>query len=240
LIVGILLTRAVQNWLDKSYLPKTRMDEGLKNSIRTASGYAGVLLAVGLAISSLGFGLDRIAIVAGALSVGIGFGLQSVVSNFVSGLILLAERPIKVGDWIGVGGDEGNVRRISVRSTAIEMFDHSLMIIPNSDLITKPVRNRTHQSSLGVVRVAIGTGHESDVEMVRDILLKAVASVSGILANPPPELLIQATTDLGVQWMLSANVPSPRQVGAARSELYFAVLKEFQAKKIRITASPAA
>lgn len=240
LIAVILLTRGVQNWLDKSYLPRTRMDDGLKNSIRTATGYAGVLLAIGLAISSLGFGLDRIAIVAGALSVGIGFGLQSVVSNFVSGLILLAERPIKVGDWVGVGGDEGNVRRISVRSTAIEMFDHSILIVPNSDLITKPVRNRTHQSQLGVVRVAVGTSHEADVEDVKSILLGAVASVQTILASPQPEVLIHATTDLGVQWVLNCNVPSPRQVAAARSGLYFAVLKEFQAKKIRITASSTA
>lgn len=240
LIAGILLTRGVQGWLDKSYLPHTRMDDGLKNSIRTATGWAGVLLAIGLAVSSLGFGLDRIAIVAGALSVGIGFGLQSVVSNFVSGLILLAERPIKVGDWVGVGGDEGNVRRISVRSTAIEMFDNSILIVPNSDLITKPVRNRTHQSQLGVVRVAIGTGHEANVEDVRSILLGAVASVQAILANPPPEVLIHATTDLGVQWVLNCNVPSPRQVAAARSGLYFAVLKEFQAKNIRITASSTA
>ncbi|BCJ89703.1 mechanosensitive ion channel protein MscS [Terrihabitans soli] len=240
LIAGILLTRGVQGWLDKAYLPRTRMDDGLKNSIRTATGWAGVLLTIGLAVSSLGFGLDRIAIVAGALSVGIGFGLQSVVSNFVSGLILLAERPIKVGDWVSVGGDEGNVRRISVRSTAIEMFDNSVLIVPNSDLITKPVRNRTHQSQLGVVRVAIGTGHEADVTEVRSILLGAVASVPALLANPPPSVLIQATTDLGVQWQLTCNVPSPRQVASARSELYFAVLKEFQAKNIRITASSAA
>jgi small-conductance mechanosensitive channel len=239
LIAGILLTRGVQGWLDTSYLPKTRMDDGLKNSIRTATGWAGVLLTIGLAVSSLGFGLDRLAIVAGALSVGIGFGLQSVVSNFVSGLILLAERPIKVGDWVSVGGDEGNVRRISVRSTAIEMFDNSILIVPNSDLITKPVRNRTHQSQLGVVRVAIGTGHEADVQDVRSILLGAVASVQAILANPAPSLLIQATTDLGVQWLLTCNVPSPRQVASARSELYFAVLKEFQAKNIKITASAA-
>jgi small-conductance mechanosensitive channel len=239
LIAGILLTRGVQGWLDKSYLPHTKMDDGLKNSIRTATGWAGVLLAIGLAVSSLGFGLDRIAIVAGALSVGIGFGLQSVVSNFVSGLILLAERPIKVGDWVSVGGDEGNVRRISVRSTAIEMFDNSILIVPNSDLITKPVRNRTHQSQLGVVRVAIGTGHGADVQEVRSILLGAVASVQAILANPPPSVLIQATTDLGVQWQLTCNVPSPRQVASARSELYFAVLKEFQAKNITITASAA-
>jgi small-conductance mechanosensitive channel len=239
LVVGIILTRGVQGWLDKTYLPRTRLDDGLKNSIRTATGYAGVLLAIGLAFSSLGVGLDRIALVAGALSVGIGFGLQAVVSNFVSGLILLAERPIKVGDWVGVGSEEGNVRRISVRATVIELFDHSTLIVPNSDLITKPVRNWTHFNSLGIVQLQIGTGHEADVAEVRSVLLEAAAALPMIVNRPPPEVLIIGTTDIGVQWKLRCSVPSPRQVAGARSELYFAVLKEFQAKKIRITASPA-
>lgn len=240
LIAGVVLTRIVQGWLDKSYLPRTRLDDGLKNSIRTATGYAGVLLAAGLSISFLGFGLDRLALVAGALSVGIGFGLQSIVSNFVSGLILLAERPIKAGDWVVIGSDEGNVQRISVRSTVIEQFDKSILIVPNSDLITKPVRNRTHRNPLGVVRVPIGTGHEADVEQVREIMLEAAGSIPAILANPAPQILITATTDLGVQWLLTCNVPTPRHVAKARSDLYFAVLKEFQAKSIKVTASPAA
>ncbi len=239
LILGIALTRIVQSWLDQSYLPRTRLDDGIKNSVRTATGYAGVLLAIGLAFSTLGFGLDRIALVAGALSVGIGFGLQAVVSNFVSGLILLAERPIKVGDWVSVGDNEGDVRRISVRSTVIELFDHSTLIVPNSDLITKPVRNWTLRRPLGRVVLAIGTSHTADVEQVRSILLEAAAGVPALMKNPPPQLLIVATTDTGVQWTLSGNVPSPRHVDPARSELYFAVLKEFQAKKIAVTAAPA-
>ncbi len=236
LIIGVVATRSIQSWLDKSYLPRTKLDDGLKNSIRTATGYAGVLLAAGLAVSSLGFGLDRLAIVAGALSVGIGFGLQSVVSNFVSGLILLAERPIKVGDWVSVGTDEGNVRNISVRSTQIEMFDKSMLIVPNSDLITKPVRNRTLQNPLGVVKVTVGTGHDADVMEVRDILLHAAADNGSILRKPVPEVLITGTTDIGVQWLLTCSVPTPRQVGTAKGDLYFAVLKEFQSRKIRITA----
>ncbi len=237
---GLLLTRAVQRWLDASYLPRTRLDDGLKNSIRTATGYAGTILAIGLAISSLGFGLDRIAIVAGALSVGIGFGLQSIVSNFVSGLILLAERPIKVGDWIGIGPDEGNVRRISVRSTVIEMFDRSTLIVPNSDLITKSVRNRTHSNPLGRVSLQIGTAHQAPVAEIKQILLTSASEIAGVLKTPAPEVLITGTTDLGVQWTLICAVATPRQVAATRSELYFAVLQRLQAKNVKITASAAA
>lgn len=237
---GILLTRAVQRWLDKSYLPHTRIDEGLKNSIRTATGYTGVIVAAALAVSSLGIGLDKFAIVAGALSVGIGFGLQSVVSNFVSGLILLAERPVKVGDWIGIGTTEGNVRRISVRSTLIELFDKSTLIVPNSDLITKPVLNRTHQNPLGRVQLNLGTGHAASVQEVRSILQGAVSSHPTVLSNPAPQVLIVSTTDSGVQWKVRCFVATPRQVQVTGSDLYLDILTQLQSKGLTITASPAA
>ncbi|MGQ4275387.1 DUF3772 domain-containing protein [Terrihabitans sp. B22-R8] len=235
---GILLTRAVQRWLDKTYLPLTRMDEGLKNSIGTATGYAGTIIAVGLAVSSLGFGLEKFAIVAGALSVGIGFGLQAIVSNFVSGLILLAERPIKVGDWVGIGGEEGNVRRISVRSTVVEKFDRSMMIVPNSDLITKPVLNRTHQNPLGRVNLKLGTSHAASVQEVRDLLKAAAQAHKSVLANPAPVIEIVGTTDVGVQWQMFCYVPSPRQTATTRSDLYLDILTQLQAKGMNITASP--
>jgi small-conductance mechanosensitive channel len=235
---GILLTRAVQRWLDKSYLPHTRIDEGLKNSIRTATGYTGIIVAAALAVSSLGIGLDKFAIVAGALSVGIGFGLQSVVSNFVSGLILLAERPVKVGDWIGIGTSEGNVRRISVRSTLIELFDKSTLIVPNSDLITKPVLNRTHQNPLGRVQLNLGTGHADSVQEVRSILLQALSSHPTVLSNPAPQVLIVATTDAGIQWRVRCFVATPRQVQVTGSDLYLDILTQLQSKGLTITASP--
>ncbi|MDX6806496.1 DUF3772 domain-containing protein [Terrihabitans rhizophilus] len=238
LIGGVLLTRGVQRWLEKSYLPHTRLDEGLKNSIRTATGYAGVLAAVAVAVSSVGFGLEKLAIVAGALSVGIGFGLQSVVSNFVSGLILLAERPVKVGDWVSIGSQEGNVRRISVRSTLIEQFDRSTVIVPNSDLITKPVLNRTHQNPLGRVQLNLGTGFAAGVQEVRSILLEVVTSHRAVLSSPAPIIQIVSTTDSGVQWQVFCYVASPRQVASTKGDLYLDILTQLQAKGLNITASP--
>ena len=115
----------------------------MRSSVTTLLGYAGGIVVVAFALSALGIGIERIAWVASALSVGIGFGLQAIVQNFVSGLILLAERPVKVGDWVALGDVEGDIRRINVRATEIQMGDRSTVIVPNSEFITKTVRNMT-------------------------------------------------------------------------------------------------
>ena len=179
ILLGIVLfiallfaTRLLQRWLREKALQQTRMDPGIANSIDTVAGYAGTALAALLAISYAGLDITNLAIVAGALSVGIGFGLQSIVNNFVSGLILLVERPIKVGDRIVVGDQQGLVRRISVRATEIETFDRASLIVPNSELITGRVLNWTHRDSLGAVNVKIGVGYDSDPEQVLAILKK--------------------------------------------------------------------
>src|SRR5690606_37654713 len=126
-----------------------RVDVGVRNSVGTAVGYAGVALAGLVGLSAAGIDLSNLALVAGALSLGIGFGLQNIVNNFVSGLILLAERPFKVGDWIEAGGVEGNVRKISVRATEIETFRRQTVIMPNSQFINSAVGNWTHRNRLG-------------------------------------------------------------------------------------------
>ncbi len=176
LVVGIGITRGVRGWLEARYLPATNIDIGVRTSLVSGVTYLGAIVAVVVASIFLGVSLDRIALFASALSIGIGFGLQSIISNFVSGLILLVERPVKVGDWIAIGDLEGDVRRINVRATEIEMKDQSRLIVPNLDLITKTVRNVTHAGALGRIRIVLRVNDDADPAALRTLvvgLLKA-------------------------------------------------------------------
>ncbi|GLK54684.1 small-conductance mechanosensitive channel [Methylopila capsulata] len=232
--IGFALTKAVQRWLDRDLLPKTRMDAGLKASINTGVGYLGGLGVIVLAVSNLGFSLDRLAIVAGALSVGIGFGLQAVISNFVSGVILLAERPIKAGDWIVIGSDQGNVRRISVRSTEIELFDRSTLIVPNSDFITKSVKNVTHGAPIGRVQIELTVAADVDPVEVKRILLEVAKKHSSVLAFPEPQVFFNLLGKSDNVYALFANVASPRQASSVKSDLNFALVKAFKDQGVAI------
>lgn len=147
--------RAASNIGSRRDICRIPIDTGLRNSIKTSLGYVGFITAVALALGYLGLSFDKLAIVAGALSVGIGFGLQSIVSNFVSGLILLWERAIRVGDWIVVGDEQGFVRRINVRSTEIETFDRAMMIVPNSNLVTGVVKNWVRTDRVGRLKISL-------------------------------------------------------------------------------------
>ncbi|WP_375590922.1 DUF3772 domain-containing protein [Hoeflea alexandrii] len=185
-LLGLVVTRWFQRWLDGSVMARGRMDAGVRNSIKTGVGYLGVAVAGLIGISAAGIDLSSLALVAGALSLGIGFGLQNIVSNFVSGLILLAERPFKVGDWVSTSSTEGFVKKISVRATEIETFNRQSIIVPNSELINSPVGNWTHRNKLGRVDVPVGVSYDSDPRRLIDLLIEVAQGHELVLRNPEP------------------------------------------------------
>ncbi len=237
--VGVFVTRTVQRWLQAEYLPRTRMDGGLRNSITTGVGYIGLLAAGAFSVSYLGLSFDKLTIVAGALSVGIGFGLQSIVSNFVSGLILLAERPVKVGDWVVVGDEQGYVKRINVRATQIETFDRATLIVPNSTLITGTVKNWVHSDRVGRVIVTIPVPRDSDSDVVATVMRSAAQENPDVLEDPAPRVLFKRITETALTFDLICFVGEVDMGARVSSELTFAIVRRLRETGVIKPAGPA-
>jgi small-conductance mechanosensitive channel len=235
LFFGLLAaTRLAQRGLARGPFAHTRLDEGVQNSLTTLLGYVGLAVAAIAGVTALGFDLSNLAIIAGALSVGVGFGLQSVVNNFVSGLILLFERPIKVGDWIVTTSGEGIVKKISVRSTEIETFDRSTIIVPNSELVSSTVTNWMHKNRLGRIIVPVGVAYRSDPEQVREILLACARDHPAVVRFPEPFVVFSDFGPSALQFELRAFLADITTGLQARTELRLAILKAFRAAGIEI------
>lgn len=230
MVVVFAAARLFQRWTAERLLPTTSLDPGMRSTIVTLTGFLGAVLAVALGLSAMGLALTQVAWIASALTVGIGFGMQAVVSNFVSGLILLAERPVKVGDWVALGGLEGDIRRMNVRTTELQMADRSTVIVPNSEFITKVVRNVTHDSQAhGLVQVRLPLPLDTDTERVRATLLQALHEQEGILEEPAPSVMLEGIEGDRLVFSATGFVASPRRVAAARSELLFRVMPRLRA-----------
>ncbi|MEK2610370.1 DUF3772 domain-containing protein [Pseudomonas shirazensis] len=221
---GLFAIRVVKRWLSERLLPETDMDAGMRASLVTLVGYLGFLFLAMLVMTTLRINLTSLTWVVSALSVGIGFGLQQIVQNFISGLILLTERPVKVGDWVSLAGVEGDIRRINVRATEIQMSDRSTVIVPNSQFISQNVRNVTMGNALGVVGITLTLPLETDPDQVRDLLMAAYHEHEAILDAPAPSVTFKDLTASGMTLSISGYVASPRQVSGTRSDLLFTVL----------------
>ena len=236
--VLLMTTRLIQRSLDLRIFPRTRLDVGARHSIRSAVGYLGFSLASLLGVSVMGIDLSSLAIIAGALSVGIGFGLQNIVNNFVSGLILLIERPIKTGDWVVVGEYQGYVKNISVRATEITTFDRASVFIPNSSLISGAVLNRTHTDRLGRVILPLKVDPLVDPERVEGILLEIAAAIPEIKKTPPPRVFFTALDETMLALELVALVRDVEGVKEVTSQLLLEIHRRFQGEGIGYRAAP--
>ncbi len=238
-VLGLVATRAVRGWLENRYLPKTRMDIGVRTSLSALFSYLGIALALLLAFAYLGLSFSQITLFASALSVGIGFGLQSIIGNFVSGLILLVERPVKVGDWVAIGDLEGDVRAINIRATEIDMWDRSKLIVPNSELVSKTVRNVTHAGALGRVRIILHLDVAVDPEAVKSLVLARLTGHPDVLTQPAPAVFFTDVKDGNLEFTAIAYVPSPRKAFGVKSELLFQIIPDLKAHGMNLASSNA-
>lgn len=234
LIVGFWLINIFKSWLDNKYFPNTKLEKGVQSSISTMSGYLGGVIVIALTLGSLGLSFDKITWVASALSVGIGFGLQSIVQNFISGLILLTERPVKVGDWVVVGNDNGDIKRINIRATEIQLFDRSTLIVPNSEFITKAVRNMTLDNNGGRVRINLPLPITSNPRTVANIILEVIAEHESVLKEITPTIRLTSVDTGNLILSATCYVPSPRMVDQVSSDLLFEILDRLHKAEITL------
>jgi len=233
-VVAYAIARVLLSWMDNQVMEPAGLSGGVRDSVRTGLGYVGFIAAVLVAASYAGLDFSNLAIVAGALSVGIGFGLQSIVNNFVSGLILLAERPIKVGDWVVVGENQGFVRKISVRATEIETFDRANVVVPNSLLISEKVQNWTLHNNVGRISISVGVSYDSDPERVKDILLETAREHPQLLTHPEPYVWFSDFGNSSLDFTLFAYALNiTRQLGI-QTDLRIAIIKKFREEGIEI------
>lgn len=235
--IASTLIRQSQRVLDEKIFPHTRLDSGIRHSIRAGVGYVGFVLAGMLSISVMGVDLQNVAMIAGALSVGIGFGLQNIVNNFVSGLILLVERPIKAGDWVVVGEHQGLVRKISVRATQITTLDHTTVYIPNSSLISGAVQNKTHPDRIGRMVLPLTVDQDQELKAVESVLVPLVEAHPGVRKTPAPEILMTAIGENQNHLELVAFVDDVERLASIRSDLYTTILAVFKTHGFRRKSS---
>lgn len=237
LVIGIYVLRSSRRWLEDDFLPKTTLEKGIRASLVTLFTNIGYILLILLTLAALGIQWNKLAWIVSALSVGIGFGLQEIVKNFIFGLILLTERPVKVGDLVNISGVEGDIRRINVRATEIQLGDRSTVIVPNSQFISQNVRNITMGNAMGVATLALTFPLDADPETIREILLSAYGDHESILETPAPSVTFSQLTSTGMVLSVTGYVPRPRMVSGAKSDLLFEIIKRLRIASIRL-ASP--
>ena len=235
--VLVALSAWFQGQMRKRLVSKMPMERGAREAMVTMIGYIGVAVAILITLGISGIDYANLAIIAGALSLGIGFGLQNIVNNFVSGLILLFERPIKTGDWVVVGNTEGHVKSIRIRATQIQTFDRADVIVPNSELISGQVTNWMLRDPRGRIRVPVGVAYGSDTQKVKDILLKVANEHPDVIVNdsaPAPKVLFRQFGDSSLNFELRCYIKHVDDRINIISDMNFAIDAAFRENQIEI------
>jgi len=236
-VLGMAAVRVLKRWLHDELLPKSSMQPGMQDSLTTLTGYIGGAIVLALTLSTLHVDLKSITWILSALSVGIGFGLQAIVQNFISGVILLVERPVKAGDWVSLAGDvEGDIRRINVRATEIQMGDRSTVIVPNSQLITQNVRNVTLANAQGRVLIKLPMPLDTDAGKVRELVLDVLREHPATLELPAPAVQLDNLDANAMYFSCTAYVNSPRVASGVKSDLLFQLIDRLRAAHLPLSS----
>lgn len=231
---SLTVMRFLRVHLATNVLNKIDMDDGVRHSLVSGFSFLGFIISILLAIIAIGVDLTNLAFIAGALSVGIGFGLQDVIKNLVAGIIILLERPFKVGDWVMLNGTEGTIKQINIRSTELLAFNKTSVIIPNAVLISSSVTNMTHGDAMSRQSVAVGVAYGSDPEKVKNILLECAKKNRKVLSNPAPYVMFKDFGSSSLDFELRFYVGDIWKGWLVPSELRYDIFNRFREENIEI------
>ena len=234
-----LLSHWLQKILKNKILTHLHIDQGVQYTLSRISHYILMIVGLMIAFQFIGVDLSGLAVIAGLLSVGIGFGLQNVTSNFIAGIILLFERPIKIGDRVTVGHTEGHVLSINMRSTTIASLDNISIIVPNSEFISSRVTNWSHGDPRVRLIVEVGVAYDSDLDAVSHALMAVAEENQVVLKDPEPDVLLDNFADSSLNMKLRVWLPNPENFYRIRSDINRAVVRKFRQEGIEMPLSAA-
>jgi len=224
----------IQRVLEEEILPKYKVEKGVIISINRLINYFFITLSVLIVLSTTGVGIQTLTVIFGALGIGIGFGLQNIVNNFASGIILLFERSIKVGDIVVVDGEWGTVKNLGLRATVIQTFDNSEMIVPNSNLVSSTVNNWTLSERKTRFVASVGVDYDSDIQLVTKLLLEAASNHPKVMQDPAPSVVFTAFGDSSLNFDLRGWVPDIDFRASTKNEIMYEINRLFRENNIVI------
>jgi small-conductance mechanosensitive channel len=233
-VVFFIGSKLLNRYVIRGLLSQMQVEKGLQYTLLRVSHYVIVIIGALVAFQFVGVDLGGLAVIFGLLSVGIGFGLQNITSNFISGIILLFERPIQVGDRVTVGDTEGDVTAINIRSTTIQTLDNISIIVPNSEFISSNVTNWSHGDPKIRLTVDVGVSYHSDLDAVIQSLQEVAAEHPDVLSQPKPDVLFRGFGDSAWNMTLRAWIRSPKRHHTIRSELNCAIVRRFRERGVEI------